>query len=73
MAKGILKVIKESNTGENLVFKNVGNNEILTADKLIKRLETEKSVYNERYYIKHQNGKKYIVSKPDGKEKNNLG
>lgn len=73
MRKGILKVTKESETGRNLEFQNIGNNEKLTATQLINRLETGKSVYNEGYYIKHQDGEKYIVSKPDGKEKNNLG
>lgn len=73
MAKGILKVTKESDSGRNLEFQNIGNNEKLTADELIKRLETGNSAYNDGYYIKHQDGQKYIVSKPDGKEKNNLG
>lgn len=73
MVKGKLKVIKESKTGENLEFQNIGNNEKLTANELIKRLETGNSVYNETYYVKHQDGKKYVVSKPDGKENNNLG
>ncbi len=73
MAKGKLKVTKESETGENLEFQNIGNNEKLTSNELIKRLETGNSVYNEGYYIKHQDGKKYVVSKPDGKENNNLG
>ena len=73
MAKGILKVTKESNSGKNLEFQNTGNNEKLTANELIKRLETGNSAYNDGYYIKHQNGQKYIVSKPDGNEKNNLG
>lgn len=73
MAKGILKVTKESNTGENLEFQNIGNNEKLTAKELVKRLETGNSAYNDGYYIKHQNGQKYIVSKPDGNKKNNLG
>ena len=73
MAKGILKVTKESNSGKNLEFQNTGNNEKLTASELIKRLETGNSAYNDGYYIKHQDGQKYIVSKPDGNEKNNLG
>lgn len=73
MAKGILKVTKESNSGRNLEFQNIGNNEKLTANELIKRLETGNSAYNDGYYIKHQDGQKYIVSKPDGNEKNNLG
>lgn len=73
MAKAILKVTKESNTGRNLEFQNIGNNEKLTAKELVKRLETGNSAYNDGYYIKHQNGQKYIVSKPDGNDKNNLG
>ena len=73
MTKGILKVTKESNSGKNLEFQNTGNNEKLTANELIRRLETGNSAYNDGYYIKHQDGQKYIVSKPDGNEKNNLG
>lgn len=73
MRKRVLKVTKESKTGRNLEFKNVVNNEKLTATQLIKKLEKGNSVYNQGYYIKHQDGRKYIVSKPDGKENNNLG
>lgn len=74
MAKGILKVTKESNTGRNLEFQNTGNNEKLTLNELVKRLETGKSSYNDDYCVKHdKNGNKYIASKPDGNEKNNLG
>lgn len=60
MAKGKLKVTKESETGENLEFQNIGNNEKLTSNELIKRLETGNSVYNEGYYIKHQDGKNML-------------
>lgn len=74
MAKGILKVTKESNTGRNLEFQNTGNNEKLTLNELVKRLEIGKSSYNDDYCVKHdKNGNKYIASKPDGNEKNNLG
>lgn len=72
MAKGILKVTKESKTGRNIEFQNIGNNEKLTNKQLISRLETGKSAYNENYYIKHENGKRFIVSKPDKTTKNNL-
>lgn len=42
--------------------------------ELIKKLETGNSAYNDNYCVKHdKNGNKYIASKPDGKEKNNLG
>lgn len=73
MAKGILKVIEETETGRNVKFQNTGNNEILTANELVKRLETGNSVYNENYYIKNQDGEKFVVSKPDGNKENNLG
>lgn len=73
MAKGKLVVIKETKTGENIRFQNTGNNEKMTKRELIARLETGKSAYNEDYYIKNQDGKKFIVSKPDGNKKNNLG
>ena len=73
MSKGKLVVIKETKTGENIEFQNTGNNEILSKSELIYRLEKGNSSYNEDYYIKHQNGNKYIVSKPDGDKKNNLG
>ena len=72
MAKN-LKVISESKTGLNLVFQNTGNNEIITKNELVSRLETGKSMYNNDYYIKHQDGNKYIVSKPDNNKKDNLG
>ena len=73
MSKGKLIVIKETKTGENIEFQNTGNNEKLTKAELISRLERGNSAYNEDYYIKHQDGNKYIVSKPDGNKKNNLG
>lgn len=73
MDKGILKVTKESDTGRNIEFQNIGNNEKLTDKELIARLETGNSVYNDRYYIKHQDDEKFIVSKPDKNKKDNLG
>lgn len=74
MTKGILKVTKESNTGRNLEFQDTRNNRIMSDKNLIKRLETGNSSYNKDYYVKHdRNGNKYVSSKPDGNEKNNLG
>lgn len=74
MAKGILKVTKESNTGRNLEFQDTRNNRIMSDKNLIKRLETGNSSYNKDYCVKHdRNGNKYVSSKPDGNEKNNLG
>lgn len=74
MGKAKLKVIKETKTGKNIEFQDTRNNQTMSNKELIKRLETGKSVYNDDYCVKHdRNGNKYIASKPDGKEKNNLG
>ena len=46
----------------------------MTNQNLINRLEKGKSAYNGDYCVKlDKNGKKYVASKPDGKENNNLG
>lgn len=73
MTRKNLRVTKESSTGRNLEFKNIGNHEKLTARQLVKRLESGNSVYNDGYYVKNQDGQKYIVSKPDRTKNNNLG
>ena len=74
MGKAILKVTKETKTGKNIQFQDIRNNKKMSNTELIKKLETGKSVYNDNYCVKHdKNGNKYIASKPDGKEKNNLG
>lgn len=74
MEKAILKVTKETKTGKNIQFQDTRNNKKMSNTELIKKLETGKSVYNDNYCVKHdKNGNKYIASKPDGKEKNNLG
>lgn len=74
MGKGMLKVTKESGTGKNIEFQNTGNNEKLTLNELIGRLNTGHSSYNKDYCVKYdKNGNKYVASKPDRSVKNNLG
>ena len=74
MRKKIVKVTKESKTGRNLEFQDTRNNLKMTNQNLINRLEKGNSAYNGDYCVKHdKNGKKYVASKPDGKENNNLG
>ena len=74
MAKSKLIVTKETNTGRNIEFQDTRNNRIMSDKELISRLETGNSSYNEDYCVKHdKNGNKYVSSKPDGNEKNNLG
>ncbi len=74
MAKAKLIVTKETKTGRNVQFQDTRNNRIMSDKELISRLKTGNSSYNEDYCIKHdKNRKKYVSSKPDGNEKNNLG
>ena len=74
MAKKVLKVTKETKTGKNIQFQDTRNNKIMSDKELISRLEKGTSAYNEGYSVKKdKNGQKYVASKPDGNEKNNLG
>ena len=74
MVKEKLKVTKETKTGRNIEFQDTRNNQKLSNKKLISRLETGNSSYNDDYCVKHdKNGNKYVASKPDRSEKNNLG
>ena len=74
MAKRILVVTKETRTGRNIEFQDTRNHRKMKIDELVNRLETKKFAYNDDYCIKRdKNGKKYVDSKPDGNDKNNLG
>ncbi|MBR3882013.1 MAG: DUF3892 domain-containing protein [Clostridia bacterium] len=74
MEKPKLIVTKESATKRNIEFQDTRNNRKMTDKELISRLKTGNSSYNEDYCVKtDKNGKEYVSSKPDGKEKNNLG
>lgn len=67
-----IKSIKETNTGKNIMFQNTGNHEKMTLNQFINRIESGKSVYSERYYIKHDSSGKTPVSKPNKNKKDNL-
>ncbi len=67
-----IKVIKETNTGKNIKFQNTGNHETMTLKQFINRIESGKSVYSDRYYIKNDKSGKTPVSKPNKSKKDNI-
>lgn len=67
-----VKVIKETKSGKNIVFQNTENHEKMTLNQFIKRIESGKSVYSDRYYIKHDSSGKTPVSKPNRSKKDNI-
>ena len=74
MAKKILEVTKETRTGRNIELHDTRNHKKIRIEELVNRLETGNSAYNADYCVKHdKNGVKYVASKPDGNDKNNLG
>lgn len=72
MSKGKVEVIKENQTGRNILFQNTGNHEIMTLKQFVNRIENENSVYSENYYVRVQNGIKTPVSKPNDSKTDNL-
>lgn len=72
MLKGKVQVIKENETGRNILFQNTGNHEIMTLKQFINKIENRNSVYSENYYIRVQNGIKTPVSKPNNSRLDNL-
>ncbi len=72
MAKGKVEVIKENETGRNILFQNMGNHEIMTLGQFVNRIENKNSVYSENYYVRLQNGIKTPVSKPNNIKYDNL-
>lgn len=67
-----VKVIKETKSGKNIAFQNTGNHEKMTLNQFINRIEGGKSVYSDRYYIKHDGSGKTPVSKPNRSKKDNI-
>lgn len=65
-----VKVIKENGSGRNERFKDCTNGNEMTRNQFVK--EIKKGNYEE-YYVRKINGLDTPVSKPDGKENNNLG
>lgn len=72
MSKGKVEVIKENETGRNILFQNIGNHEIMTIKQFVNKIENENSVYSENYYVRVQNGVKTPVSKPNDSKIDNL-
>lgn len=72
MSKGKVKVIKENQTGRNILFQNTGNHEIMTLNQFVNKIENDNSVYSENYYVRVQNGVKTPVSKPNDSKTDNL-
>lgn len=67
-----IKAIHETRSGKNDEFINTGNHHKMTLPQFIKKIESGKSVYSNRYYIKHDKSGKTPVSKPNGNKKDNL-
>ena len=65
-----VKVIKENDSGRNERFKDCTNGNEMTRNQFVK--EIKKGNYEE-YYVRKINALDTPVSKPDGKENNNLG
>lgn len=72
MAKGKVEVIKENETGRNILFQNTGNHKIMTLGQFVNKIENKNSVYSENYYVRVQNGIKTPVSKPNSIKYDNL-
>lgn len=70
MKKHRVKVIQENDSGRNERFKDCTNGNEMTRKQFLK--EIKKGNYEE-YYVRKINGLDTPVSKPDGKENNNLG
>lgn len=70
MAKTV-KVISESDSGRNLKFKD--GSKTMTRAQFVKEINKSGSKYSNDYYTRKINGVETPVSKPDGKEGNNLG
>ena len=69
---GIVKSIHETKTGKNDLFIDTGSHQKMTLNQFINRIESGKSVYSDKYYIKHDSSGKTPVSKPNRNTKDNL-
>ena len=65
-----LTTVEENRTGRNIKFKDNITGEIITDREAIRR--TENGMYPD-YMVQNRNGRKTLVSKPDGNKNNNLG
>ena len=65
-----LTTTKQNKNGRNIEFRDNLSYEIISDREAIKR--TENGMYPE-YMVQIRNGRKTLVSKPDGYKNNNLG
>lgn len=64
-----VRTIEESESGRNLVFKDIKNGQEMTRPEFVKKIENGDY---EDYYVRRMNGIKTPISKPDNSEANNL-
>lgn len=69
---GTIKAIHQTKTGKNDLFMNTGNHHKLTLKDFVRKIESGKTLYSERYYIKHDSSGKTPVSKPNNSKYDNL-
>ena len=67
---GLVMVLKESHTGENLIFLDVEKKLMLSKFEFVKKIKSEEYKY---YEVRSIEGKETPVSKKDGLNFNNLG
>lgn len=65
-----VSVVKESSTGRNQKFVDNKTKEEMSRAAFVKKID--QGAYSD-YYTRKQHGLKTPVSRPDGKEENNLG
>ncbi|MBR4110416.1 MAG: hypothetical protein IKK43_01830 [Clostridia bacterium] len=65
-----IRVIKESDTGRNVLFEDMDTNRKMRRAEFVSQIK--KGNYDD-YYTRDINGIETPVSKPDGSKKNNLG
>lgn len=67
-----LKVVKESKTGLNTEFINTETGKHISLEQAVIQIEKGNKNYKNYQTVKMSNGTKYIRSKADGNEKNNI-
>lgn len=67
-----LKVVKESKTGLNTEFINTETGKHISLEQAVTQIEKGNKNYKNYQTVKMSNGTKYIRSKADGNEKNNI-
>jgi len=64
-----VRTIEESDSGRNLEFKDIKNDQEMSRAEFVKKIED--GIY-EDYYVRRMYGIKTPISKPDESEENNL-